>query len=600
MSNQEAEGQGLLDRDAEAAGLEPATAARAAQAPRKFALSVLVVVALALNAMVMLTKLGGGGGAQARPRNLIFMLGDGMGAGQLTLARHAARLLGRPGGLALDGLATTLVGTRSSSSYVTDSAAGGSAYSTAQRTYNHAIAVDARGRAVATLLEAARSQGMTTGLVSTSRVTHATPASFSAHALHRNDETLIAEQQASSGLDVVLGGGRQFFLPNATGRAQKGKRIDGRNLLDEMRAAGYSVVDTELQLRRVMGSGAQGPGPAAQRPKKLLGLFAPSHLDFELDRRAAAAQFRQPSLSAMVTSALQVLSANGEEKGKGFAMLIEGSRIDQASHVGDAASTVADLLAYDDAVQVALEFAKKDGERTLIVSVADHETGGLSLGRDVHVGADGTPHELDVSDPRRPEYEFHPEQLVAVKRSMTYLAHKCHEDIHAELISAERVANCTTDRGAVRAAMEMSVCLVDELQASANVTCTALEKSFLRKTSLAAFCAPGGHEWLPTTLAYGLSTVINVRAKIGFTTRGHTGVDIPLFASGPGCAALTAKRVRNDEAGAMIARLFGFDLGEETVKLRAAMTKNGGKLASEQFRRVDSTDAVRAWLKGST
>lgn len=197
--------------------------------------------------LVMLLGVGEGARAQSpRPKNLILMIADGCGPASITMARDYARaVLGREE-LTLDAIQTGAVRTASASSRVTDSAAGATAYACGVKTYNGAIAVDTAGRPLATLLEAAKARGMATGLVATSRISHATPAAFAAHVPQRAMESEIAAQMLAQRVDVLLGGGWSYFLPTAEG----GRRQDGRNLLREAEAMGYQVVRTAADFRR--------------------------------------------------------------------------------------------------------------------------------------------------------------------------------------------------------------------------------------------------------------------------------------------------------------------------------------------------------------
>src|SRR5690606_19652623 len=195
-----------------------------------------------------------------RPKNVVLMIADGFGPAAATLARVAG---GAP--LALDALLGGSVSTKSTDSEVTDSAAGATAYACGLKTYNGAIAVDAEGRPCRTLLEVAEARGLATGLVATSRVTHATPASFGAHVLDRGEEASIAAQLVGSGVDVLFGGGRAFLVP-----APAGRREDGRVLLAELGALGYAVATDRA------GYDGLTAAPAA--------LLAPSHLAYEIDR----------------------------------------------------------------------------------------------------------------------------------------------------------------------------------------------------------------------------------------------------------------------------------------------------------------------------
>jgi alkaline phosphatase len=194
---------------------------------------------------------------------------------------------------------------------------------------------------------------MATGLVTTSGITDATPASFAAHVEHRSDEAAVAAQELKLGVDVLMGGRRQFFLPEAKG----GSRKDGRDLVSEALAAGYGAVTTAADLQK-----ADGP--------KILGLFNEGNMAYEIDR----AKTQEPSLAQMAGKALEVLSRNPN----GFFAMIEAGRIDHAGHRNDAPAAIRDVMAFDEAVGVALEFQKRN-PRTLIIVTADHETGGMAL-----------------------------------------------------------------------------------------------------------------------------------------------------------------------------------------------------------------------------
>ena len=439
--------------------------------------------------LVML--LGGGEGAQAqspRPKNLILMIADGCGPASITMARDYARaVLGRDE-LALDAIQTGAVRTGSASSRVTDSAAGATAYACGVKTYNGAIAVDTAGRPLATLLEAAKARGMATGLVATSRITHATPAAFAAHVPQRAMESEIAAQMLAQRVDVLLGGGWSYFLPPAEG----GRRQDGRNLLREAEAMGYQVVRTAADFRR-----------GVRRP--VLGLFDPDHLPYEIDRNPEEV----PSLVEMTRAALELLAEDPD----GFFLMVEGSRIDHAGHANDAAAHVREVLAYDEAVAVVLEFARRDGQ-TLVVSVADHETGGLSLGRNV----DG-----------RGVYDWHPEVLARVQAS--------YERLIPALRRSERPDSL------------LQVWLgLDSLRADEQ-----------------ALVAQATAE--PDTWADVVTELIGRRAVVGWTSNGHTAVDVNLYAFGPGAERLVGS-FENDELGRLLAELMGFDLPALTETLR--------------------------------
>ena len=281
-------------------------------------------------------------------RNIIFMIGDGMGTGHITAAR--LRAYGTQGSLNLDRLPVVgHIRTYAANALVTDSAAAGTALSTGTKTDNRRIAMTPDGRPMYTVLEAARDHGMATGLVVTSTITHATPAVFAAHVPNRHDELAIASQLIDTGVDVLLGGGKTFFLPASQAG---GSRTDGRNLIEEAKTKGYEFVDSAAALQSARGS-------------RLLGLFANAGM---------TTAEPEPSLAEMTRRALEILSRSS----KGFFIMIEGSQIDWASHKNNAEYTIRQTLLFDDAVKLAVDFALKN-RNTLVVVTADHETGGMAI-----------------------------------------------------------------------------------------------------------------------------------------------------------------------------------------------------------------------------
>ncbi len=283
-----------------------------------------------------------------QPRNVVLMIADGFGPASATMGAAAK---GSP--LAFDSLLVGAVETSATDSRVTDSAASATAYACGIKTYNGAIAVDTLRQPCRTILEAAEARGMATGLVATSRITHATPASFAAHVESRAEEREIARQFAASGVDLLFGGGLGSF----TG---EGNEL----LLAAMTDGGWTVATDRAGYDRVSALPA-------------LAVLAPSHLAYEVDR----GRTDQPSLAEMTARALDLLAASPDGRENGFFVMIEGSRIDHAGHGNDPVGHLHDILAYDRAVEAALAWAARDGH-TLVVSTADHETGGMTLGRD--------------------------------------------------------------------------------------------------------------------------------------------------------------------------------------------------------------------------
>jgi alkaline phosphatase len=274
-----------------------------------------------------------------KPKNVIFLIGDGMGVAQVF-----AGITANHGKLFLDNFKYTgFSKTQSADNYITDSAAGGTALSSGVKTYNGAIGVNADTIAVKTILESAEEKGLSTGLVSTSAITHATPASFIAHEPSRNMYEEIAADFLKTDIDVFIGGGIDHFS----------KRKDGRNLMEELAQKNYRV-ETEMDKITSVKSG------------KLAGLTAGIH-----NGRVAE---RGDMLPAATETAINILKNNK----KGFFLMVEGSQIDWGGHANNTVYIVEDMLDFDRTIGKVLEFAAKDGQ-TLVVITADHETGGLSL-----------------------------------------------------------------------------------------------------------------------------------------------------------------------------------------------------------------------------
>jgi alkaline phosphatase len=281
-------------------------------------------------------------------KNVILLIGDGTGLAQISSGQ--LNIVGADGYLNLQKMPVTgIVKTQSANSLITDSAAGATAYSCGMKTNNGMIAYLPDESHCTTLLELAEERGMSTGLVATSTITHATPASFAAHVKSRGNQTGIAEQYVNSGVEVFLGGGREFFIP----KDQEGSsRSDDRNLIEEFEGVGYQYVSSAEEMMN-------------SQSDKILGLFANSGL---------ASVDRNPTLAEMSTTAISKLEKNKE----GFFLMVEGSQIDWAGHENNAEYAIREMKDFDNAVKAILDFAQKDGE-TLVVLTADHETGGMTM-----------------------------------------------------------------------------------------------------------------------------------------------------------------------------------------------------------------------------
>ncbi len=281
------------------------------------------------------------------PRNIILLIGDGMGVAHLTMSQIEAGRLNAER-MPVGGL----IRTSPYGSLVTDSAASGTAIATGFRTGNGLISMSPGGDTLKTVLEFACERGMSTGLVATSSITHATPAAFCAHVMDRDEEAEIARQMAGSCVDVMIGGGWSYFVP----RGEKGSGRDDDLDLARLLMLRMPVVRSPEELMRLDGASS------------VAALLAPGE--------CPPAGERDYTLAELTSKAIDILCASSS--GRGFFLMVEGSQIDWAAHDMDGEGLSAELLDFDGAVGAALDFAEADGS-TLVIMTADHETGGLSL-----------------------------------------------------------------------------------------------------------------------------------------------------------------------------------------------------------------------------
>ncbi|MGD2187965.1 MAG: alkaline phosphatase, partial [Desulfobacterales bacterium] len=244
--------------------------------------------------------------------------------------------------------ASGMVTTHSANELISDSAAAATALATGYKTHNRAISVATDNTSLKTLFEYAEELGKSTGVVVTSSVTHATPAAFFAHVADRRQHSDIAEQLLNSGLDVLIGGGWTYFIPESN---EGSRRQDNKNLIKSLETR----MPVVLSYDKLRGQG-----------NKLAALLAPDGLPKSADR--------DYSLAALTEVAIRILSKNRE----GFVLLVEGSQIDWAAHDQDHEGMIAEMIDFDGAVGTGIDFAQQHGS-TLIIVTADHETGGFAV-----------------------------------------------------------------------------------------------------------------------------------------------------------------------------------------------------------------------------
>jgi alkaline phosphatase len=306
----------------------------------------------------------------AEPKNAILYIGDGMGVTQITAARiYSANA--RDGKLTLDTFdQVAMVRTYSASTMVTDSAASGTAMATGHKTNTLMVGQLPDGTPLESILTRAKKSGKSVGLVTTTSISHATPASFYAHAANRYDEVPLAAQLVDYGeIDVVFGGGRRFFIPRTSKEPESGSagaRKDERNLLDEAEKKNYRYIARSSEFEAL-----QAEVEAGKDVGKILGLFSPGMMAYELDRDKDL--WGEPSLEEMTRLAIDILKKNPN----GFFLMVEGGRIDHAGHSNLAKHAVNETLEFDRSVKAGLDLTDKTD--TLIVVTADHETAGMAI-----------------------------------------------------------------------------------------------------------------------------------------------------------------------------------------------------------------------------
>lgn len=285
-------------------------------------------------------------------KNIILFIGDGMGVAHVYAGLTKSEQIFSLEKFSYSGFSKTY----SADNYITDSGAGGTAIACGVKTNNGMIGVKPDGTVVKSIMEIAHNNGFATGVVSTSAITHATPASFVAHNTGRDNYEEIATDFLNGTLDLFIGGGENHFR----------LRADSADLALKLKEQGFDVVYTLEDLKNT-------------RSKKIAGLLAKEHMP-------SVSEGREGALAEMTAKAIETLSKND----KGFILMVEGSMIDWGAHEQNIDYLVSEMIDLDKAVGVALNYASEN-RNTLVVVTADHETGGLSL-----TGGDLSTHTIEA------------------------------------------------------------------------------------------------------------------------------------------------------------------------------------------------------------
>ncbi|KAK1827230.1 alkaline phosphatase [Podospora conica] len=423
-------------------------------------------------------------------KNLIFMVSDGMGPASLSLTRSFRQVLeGRDMSdtLVLDQHFWGSSRTLSSNSFVTDSAAGATAFSCGLKSYNTAISMTPDYEPCGTQDEIAMQE--------------------------------VGEGVLGRTVDLMLGGGRCHFLPNTTAGSCRLDDVDVTEIAQKKH--GYTYADDRA------GFDALKLGKNVSLP--LLGLFAAGDIPFEIDRRNMADVY--PSLSEMALTALTALEEATKDSDKGFFLMIEGSRIDHAGHINDPAAQVREVLEYDKAFKSVIDFIEASDTEGVLVATSDHETGGLAL-------ALQTQGELPV-------YNWHPSVLVRANASSEYLTH---------LLVAHVAANPAEPWD------ELHAWINDELVVKRLGIRDALEVEINAIASS------------PALAVQAFARMVSLRARLGWSTHGHSAVDVNVYSSGgPGTERIRGN-VENTEVGRFLREYLDVDVEAITRELRKKMS----------------------------
>lgn len=456
------------------------------------------IIALCLSLIIMVGVLPTAAQGEKTVKNVILMIPDGQSVGATTLARWYNG--GEP--LTVDSMDIALVRTYSADAAIADSAPAGTAYATGFKSHTGYIGVlpdvanmpkltpIAKGQEkmpVANILEAAQLAGKSTGIVSTSEIMHATPAAFSSHYPNRKNYDALSEQQVHQEIDVVLGAGTSYL--------KKDGRADGEDMTDEIKKLGYDFITDRNALMNTTSD-------------KVWGTFGDVAMGYDFDRDTK----KEPALWEMTQKSIDILSKKSDN---GFFLLVEGSKVDWASHANDPIGVISDTLAFDKAVKTAVDFAKQDGN-TIVISVTDHGNGGITIG---NKNTDSTYNKVHIDNYINP----------LKKATLT------GEGIEKKL-NAERTN------------------IVEVMAQYYGITdLEANEIEQIKNTAVGK-------------MNYTVGPMISKRANIGWTTTGHTGEDVPLYMYAPDGFEVGGV-MENTDVSKLMQRFMGLNLAETTKTL---------------------------------
>lgn len=437
------------------------------------------------------------------PNNVIVMIADGMGVGQIEVARWFEH--GKEGELFMETLPNlALARTYSADNRVTDSAAAGTALATGEKTNNGKVGIGPDGEVLTSILDIFKEHGKSVGVVSTNMVTDATPAAYVAKVADRwGDQGEIARQIYENDYDYVLGGGEKFFLPEKQG---------GNNLLEMFQDKGYEIAKTADELAKI--------DPISDT--RILGLFHHSYMNYVGDREVLDSE--EPTLVEMSEKVIDAASQNE----KGFFLMLEGARVDHASHAVDIGGIWREMIAFDNAVEYVVNWAEENGN-TLVIVKGDHETMGISATEPMDIEALKN---IDVS----PEYMA--QQLIKDKKTNNY--------------TVKSIRNV--------------------FKKHANMKVTDEEIEMFQENIV----DPEGRIYANKLVGWEIGSMIASHYRAGSidrqtrkdsnSSKGHTANMVPVFAYGPGAERFDGV-LDNTEIPKMIADIAGFEFELEQDNL---------------------------------
>jgi len=467
----------------------------------RFVLSLFLVAAMVLSMATGAFAINKEDAKRLNPeiKNIIVLIPDGMSVDGLALARWYKAYDAETGtfdtsvSLALDELASGLIrnwwqaGDKIGG--IVDSAPAGTAMASGIKTNDKFVGVTDQSVPVANILEAANLLGKSTGLVATSNIQHATPATFSSHYNARSQYGIIGEQQAHNNIDVVMGGGSQYLTYN------------DRDVIQAIKDMDYQYITTKDEMDAITAG-------------KVWAMFAPDAMAYDFDRAENAPH--EPSLAEMTVKAIELLSQNDE----GFFLMVEGSKIDWTAHANDPIGLISDILAFDEAVAVALDFAKEN-QNTMLLIMTDHGTGGITIGnRDTQNAQAALPYDSSAID--------------------HYIVPLTKAKLTGEGIEAK------FDEGRTNIREVMA-----EWYGIENLT--PREVALIKNTAA-------------RNMNYTVGLMLSERAFLGWTTHGHTGQEVNFFTYLPGDGRITGT-LDNTDIALICAGVWGIDLQAVTAQL---------------------------------